>query len=312
MYPPIDAHEIFKLDVGHGHQLYVEICGNPIGRPVLVVHGGPGAGCVPEHRRFFDPHVYRIIIFDQRGAGRSTLLGAVDHNTTPDLVSDIEKLRARLGIDRWMLFGGSWGSTLSLAYAAANPDRVAAMILRGSWLARPEDVEWHMTGLRALAPDRWEAFAAPIPEEERGEMLEAYWRRLSDPDPARRLFAARAWCAYEQHFTKLVPTASATARPDDELVALARIEAHYFRNGCFLDPEALIAGAARLRDVPTVIVHGRYDWLARLEAAWTLAKCWPTATLEIVPDAAHSAFEPGVAARLVAATDRFAKLVSWS
>lgn len=312
LYPPIELHERFKLEVGHGHRLYVEICGNPDGRPVVVVHGGPGAGCLAEHRRFFDPQVYRIILFDQRGAGRSTPLGAVDYNTTPDLVGDLEKLRVRLGVDRWMLFGGSWGSTLSLAYAAANPDRVAAMILRGSWLGRPEDVEWHMMGLRALAPDRWEAFAAPIPEEDRGELLEAYWRRLSGPDPAVRLSAALAWCAFEQHFTRLFPPEKAIVRPDDEIVALARIEAHYFRNRCFLEPDALIAGVARLREVPTVIVHGRYDWLARLEAAWILAKCWPSAELEIVPDAAHSVWEPGIAARLVAATDRFGRLASWS
>jgi proline iminopeptidase len=312
LYPPIEPHDVFGLDVGHGHRLHVELCGNPQGRPVVVVHGGPGAGCSSEHRRFFDPRAFRIIVFDQRGAGRSTPLGSIDRNTTPDLIADLDRIRQRLDIGRWMLFGGSWGSTLSLAYAAEHRDRVAAMVLRGTWLARREDVDWHMTGLRSLAPDRWEDFAEPIALHERGDMLEAYWQRLSDAEPGVRTRAARAWCAFEQHFTRMFPGANPTAKPDAELEALARIEAHYFRHGCFVDPEALIAGATRLGDIPGAIVHGRYDWLARLEGAWKLSKAWPAASLEIVPDAAHSVFEPGIAARLVAATDRFAQLPPWN
>lgn len=211
-----------------------------------------------------------------------------------------------------MLFGGSWGSTLSPAYSAAYPNRVAAAILRGSWLGRHEDVDWHMTGLRALAPDWWEEFATPIPESERGEMLEAYWRRLSASSPALREEAARAWCAYEQHFTYLHPPENPPTRPAEELVGLVRIEAHYFRHGCFLSPDDLIAGAAHLTNVPGVIIHGRYDWLARLEGAWRAAKAWSTATLEVIPDAAHSVFEPGITTRLIAATDRFASVTPWS
>lgn len=311
MYPPIEPHRVIQLDVGDGHRLHLEVCGTPDARPVVVVHGGPGAGCSPVHRTFFDPRAYRIVLYDQRGAGRSRPLGSVERNTTPDLVADLERIRVHLGIGRWMLFGGSWGSTLSLAYGAEHPERVAAMILRGTWLGRGEDVDWHMTGLRALVPDRWEAFAQPIPPRERGDMLEAYWRRLSAADPALRLEAARAWCAYERHLSTLLPGEDASTRADDQLVALARIEAHYFRNGCFLDPASLVAGAARLDGVPTVIVHGRYDWLARLDAAWCLAGAMSSAELEIVPDAGHSAFEPGLTSRLVAATDRLALLPTW-
>ena len=269
-YPPIEPHDVFKLDVGDGHLLHVEVSGNPKGRPAGVLHSGPGAVCLPQHHRFFDALAYRIVVFDHRGAGRSTPSGNVAHNTTPHLIADLERLRSRLGVERWMLFGGSWGSTLALACAADHPDRVAAMILRGTWLARAEDIVWLLGGLRMLAPDRWRDFVAPIPNDERGDLLEAYWLRLSSNDPAVRLSAARCWCAFEQHLTTLFSPDDPRPRPDQELLALARIEAHYFRHGCFLDSERLFTGVARLGSTPAVIVHGRYDLLARLEGAWAL------------------------------------------
>lgn len=310
LYPPIEPRNEFFLDVTDGHQLYVSEAGNPGGRPVVVLHGGPGAGCQAKLFRFFDPGLYRVFLLDQRGAGRSTPLGALEGNTTADLIADLEVLRAWAGVDRWMLFGGSWGSTLALAYAERYPDHVAAAVLRGIWLGRPTDIYWLIEGLADFVPDRFEKLVRDIPELERRDLFAAFAKRLESTDPVERYAAARAWCNYEQQNATLSPKPQ-SGRSDDQLLALARIEVHYFRNGCFLDPAALVAGARHLAGVPAVLVHGRHDLLAPLSGALELAHAWPNAELQIVACAGHSAFEPAISAALVGATDKMARASPW-
>ncbi len=307
LYPAIEPYKAGVLELDGRHRMYFEESGNPQGAPVVFLHGGPGAGAASAHRRFFDPAHYRIVIFDQRGAGRSTPLGEIRDNTTPLLVADIEKLRESLGIERWLVFGGSWGSTLALAYAEAHPERCSGLILRGIFLCRKSEIDWFLYGLRNLFPEAWRAFTAPIPEAERGDLLRAYHRRLTDPDPAVHLPAARAWSTYEGSCSTLLPSPETVAYFAGDVVALglARIEAHYFINDIFLPENSLLDRADRIRNIPGIIVQGRYDAVCPIVSADDLHRAWPEAEYHIVPDAGHSAWEPGICAALVRAAEKF-------
>ena len=309
LYDPIEPYEQGSLKVSPVHTLYYEQSGNPGGTPVVFLHGGPGGGTTPDHRRFFDSRAYRIVLFDQRGAGRSTPHAALEENTTWHLVADIESLRAHLGIERWVVFGGSWGSTLALAYAETHPERVRALVLRGIFLCRPKEIQWfYQEGASAIFPDRFEAYLAPIPAAERGDLLRAYYRRLTSEAEAERLSAARAWSVWEGTTVKLLPDAKVIADFEDphRALALARIECHYFVHNAFFEGDNhLIERAGAIRRIPGVIVQGRYDVVCPTMSAWDLHKVWPEAELVIVPDAGHHASEPGIADALVRATDRF-------
>ena len=306
LYPEIEPFEAGMLPVDARHTLYWEQSGNTRGVPVLFLHGGPGAGSSPGQRRFFDPAFYRIVLFDQRGAGRSTPHGELADNTTPHLVADIEKLRAHLRIERWLVFGGSWGSTLALAYAQAHRERVIGLTLRGIFLGRQQEIDWFLHGLRHVFPEAWRDFVEPIPVPERHDLLNAYASRLNHPDPGVHLRAARAWSVYEGSCSTLLPNAETVAHFSGDHVALglARIEAHYFKHRAFLPESALLDGAHRLRDIPAVIVQGRYDMVCPCVTAEELHRVWPQAEYIVVPDAGHSAWEPGIRAHLVMAMER--------
>lgn len=309
LYPEIEPYAVHELEVDPPHRLYLEECGNPDGIPVVFLHGGPGAGCEPWHRRLFDPARYRIILFDQRGSGRSRPWAALDGNDTWSLVADMERIRARLGIEQWLVFGGSWGSTLALAYAETHPECVLGMVLRGIFLARDEDLDWfYRHGTNKLFPEHWEAFIEPIPEDERGDLAVAYYRRLTDDDEARRNRAARAWVEWEARCVTLLPSPADVEHFQSPQVAaaLARIECHYFVHRAFMQPGQLLRDAGRLAGIPGIIVQGRYDAICPTEAAHTLHKAWPDSELHIVEGAGHLASEPGVAEALVQATDAFA------
>ena len=309
LYPFIEPFDSGYLEVGEGHRLYYEQSGNPAGAAAVFLHGGPGGGGDVNARRFFDPAAYRIVVFDQRGAGRSKPSASLESNTTQHLISDIEQLRTHLGIDDWLVFGGSWGSTLALSYAQAYPAQVRALVLRGIFLLRKREISWfYQEGASRLFPDRWQAFLAPIPEHERGDLLQAYHRRLNDSDPAVQLTAARAWSIWEGATSALIPNDDivSTFAADEFALALARIETHYFVNGGFLASEnQLLDGIDRIRDVPAVIVQGRYDVVCPMESAWDLKRAWPQAQLRVIPAAGHSAYEPDITAALVQATDAF-------
>ena len=307
LFPDIAPYETGFLPLSAGHVMYWEQVGNPRGQPVLFLHGGPGAGAGAVHRRFFDPHHWRVIIFDQRGAGRSRPLGELRENTTPHLVRDIEVLRQFLGIENWLLFGGSWGSTLALAYAQEHPSRVLGCVLRGVFLGRQEEVIWFLDGLRRVFPDAWAAFSEHLPPEERGDLLGAYLRRLCDPDPAVHLPAARAWSQYEGSCSTLLPSPETVASfaQDRTALGLARIEAHYFAHDLFLPPEGLLGRMDRLAGIEAEIVQGRYDMVCPATSAFELASAWPAARLTVIPDAGHSALEPGLRTALVGAVERF-------
>ncbi len=309
LYPEVEPFDSGKLPVSRLHTLYYEQCGAPHGKPVVFLHGGPGAGCNAKCRRFFDPRVYRIVLFDQRGCGRSTPNTELRENTTWDLVADIERLREHLRIDRWQVFGGSWGSTLALAYAEAHPDRVAELVLRGIFLLRRSELEWfYQKGCDMLYPDAWEKYLAPIPEAERGDLIMAYHKRLISGDAATRLTAARAWSTWEASTSFLLQDEAyiAASAGDAFALAFAGIENHYFVNRGFFDhDDELLRNARRLHGIPAVIVQGRYDVVCPILSAWDLHRAWPGADLRIVPNAGHSAFEPGNVHELVAATDRF-------
>ena len=307
LFPEIGPYETGYLPISAGHVMYWEQVGNPRGRPVLFLHGGPGAGAGIVHRRFFDPGFWRVIIFDQRGAGRSRPLGSLAQNTTPDLVDDIEILRRHLSIESWLLFGGSWGSTLALAYAQAHPERVRGAVLRGVFLGRNSEVDWFMHGLATIFPDVHAAFAGHIPEAERGDLLGAYLRRLTDPNPSVHMSAARAWSSYEGSCSTLLPSPDTVASfaQDRTALGLARIEAHYFAHNLFLPPEGLLGHMDRIAAIPAEIVQGRYDMVCPPRSAFDLAAAWPSARLSVVPDAGHSALEPGIRRALVAAVERF-------
>lgn len=306
LYPEIAPHATGMLALDGTHRMYWEESGRRDGAPVLFLHGGPGAGASPGDRRFFDPAHYRIIVFDQRGAGRSRPLGALEDNTTPHLVADIETLREFLGIDRWIPFGGSWGSTLALAYAEAHPERCRALVLRGVFLCREGEIDWFLHGARRFFPERWRAFAGYLPPGERGDLLAGYHARLVDPDPRVHMPAARAWSRYEGACSTLLPNPAAVAEfeRDDMALGLARIEAHYFVNRIFLPENALLDRAGRLAGIPGRIVQGRYDMVCPPAAAAALAAAWPDAETIMVEDSGHSATEPGTARALVSVMDR--------
>ena len=313
LYPDIEPYGSGMLKLDRVHEMYWETSGNESGIPVLFLHGGPGAGSAPAHRRFFDPAAYRIVIYDQRGAGRSRPLGELESNTTPLLVQDIERLRSHLGVDRWIVFGGSWGSTLALAYAIEHPDRCLGLILRGIFLCRRSEIDWFIYGVRNLFPEAWGRFAAHIPEAERHDLLAAYYRRLTSPDPAVHMPAARTWSIYEGSCSTLLPSAETVAYFSSDIVALglARIEAHYFMHNIFMAENALLDNVGRVRSIPSVIVQGRYDAVCPIVTADDLHRAWPEADYIVVPDAGHSAWEPGICAELVRATERFkARLTS--
>ncbi|HEX6834338.1 MAG TPA: prolyl aminopeptidase [Rudaea sp.] len=309
LYPEIEPYDTGRLAVSELHNLYYEQCGNPRGKPVVFLHGGPGAGCNAKSRRFFDPEHYRIVLFDQRGAGRSTPHAELRENTTWDLVADIERLREHLGIDRWQVFGGSWGSTLALAYAQTHPEHVTEIVLRGIFMLRNWELEWfYQKGCDAIFPDAWEAFLAPIPAVERRDLTGAYHRRLTGDDPAVRLEAAKAWATWEGSTSFLLqdPDYIAATGGDQFALAFARIECHYFIHGGFLESDdQLLRNVERIRGIPAVIVQGRYDIVCPMRSAWDLHRAWPEADLRIVPDAGHSALESGTTHELILATDRF-------
>ena len=310
LYPPIEPYRTGRLKASDLHELYFEESGNPGGKPAVFLHGGPGGGTVGTQRRFWDPERYRIVLFDQRGCGRSTPHACLEANTTWDLVADTEALRAHLGIARWQVFGGSWGATLALAYAEAHPEAVTELVLRGIFMLRKQEIDWfYQRGTSALFPDAWEGFLAPIPEAERGDLLAAYHRRLTGPDPAVRLAAARAWSLWEGSTSKLLPDPGFASQHEEEAFALAfaAIECHYFANRGWFSPEdQLLREAGRIRSIPGVIVQGRYDVVCPMETAWALHQAWPEADFIISPDSGHSAYEPSNSRALVAATDRFA------
>ena len=309
LYPEIDSYHSFELAVGDGHTLYVEESGNPEGVPVVFLHGGPGAGCEPWQRRFFNPQQYRIVLFDQRGCGRSRPCASLVHNTTQALVADIEKIRHTLTIDRWVVFGGSWGSTLGLVYAQKHAEQCLGLVLRGIFLCRDEDIQWfYQSGANYLFPDLWEDFQRPIPVAERGDMVSAYYQRLIGDDQATQLEAARAWSLWEGKTLTLIAEDDVIdyfANPRIAL-SLARIECHYFINHIFMQPGEILANVGRLKEIPSVIVHGRYDVVCPVAQAYVLHQHWPEAELTIVPNAGHAANEVGIIHHLVNATDALA------
>jgi proline iminopeptidase len=309
LYPEIEPYAFGRLQVSPLHNLYFEECGNPDGKPVVFLHGGPGGGCNARYRQFFDPKVYRIVLFDQRGCGRSTPHAELTDNTTWDLVADIERLREHLAIERWQVLGGSWGSTLALAYAQTHPDRVTELVLRGIFMLRRSELEWfYQKGCDALYPDAWETYLNAIPEVERGDLMSAYHRRLTSSDAKTRIDAARAWSVWEGATSYLwQDTAHIASSGEDEFaLAFARIECHYFVNGGFFEhDDQLLRNVERIRNIPAVIVQGRYDVVCPMRSAWDLHRAWPEADLRIVQDAGHSGFEPGIVDQLIQATDRF-------
>lgn len=307
LFPKIEPYVTGTLPLDSGHVMYFEACGNAEGVPVVFLHGGPGAGVVPAHRRFFDPKVYRIIIYDQRGAGRSTPLGEITANTTPHLVADMERLRERLGVDRWLISGGSWGSTLALAYGQTHPERCLGFVLRGIFLCRRDEIDWFLYGIRKFFPEHWRAFSGHLPEDERGDLLKGYYRRLVDADPAVHMPAAKAWSVYEGACSTLLPSPETVAafKEDRMALSLARIEAHYFVNDVFLPENALLQNIEAVHGLPAIVVQGRYDVVCPIATADELVRHWPGAELVVVPDGGHSAMEPGIRAALVAATEKF-------
>ena len=311
LYPEIEPFDTGRLKVSPIHELYYEQVGNPRGKPVVFLHGGPGGGLVTDYRRYFNPELYRVVLFDQRGSGKSTPHASLEENTTWHLVSDIEQLREHLGIDMWQVFGGSWGSTLALAYAETHPDRVRELVLRGIFLCRPKEIQWfYQDGTSAIFPDVWEEYLKVIPEKERADMVSAYYRRLTSEDYAVRLAAARAWSIWEGSTSKLFfdPSMIEKFADPDFALAFARIECHYFMNNAFFESDNyLIENVGRIRPIPSVIVQGRYDVVCPMMSAWDLHRAWPEAQLHIIPDAGHSISEPGIIDALVEATDNFAR-----
>lgn len=306
-YPPIEPVRSGMLPVDALHTLYWEESGNTHGVPVVLLHGGPGSGTTPQHRQFFDPAYYRIILFDQRGAGRSTPMGEIRDNTTPLLVADMERLRELLDIDRWLVFGGSWGSTLALAYAQTHPQRCRALVLRGVFLCTPQEIDWFLHGMGWFFPQAQAALRAELEPTEQGALLQAYGQRLFGDDPVRRLHAARAWNRYESSCLHLLPQPEEAqdAEADAQALAVARLEAHYFLHAGFLAPQQLLRDVGRLHGIEATIVQGRYDVICPPASAWRLQQAWPQCRLQIVDDAGHSAFEPGIQAALIAAMDRY-------
>ncbi|MDO6455316.1 prolyl aminopeptidase [Neptunomonas phycophila] len=310
LYPDIHPYKEQMLDVGDGHSIYIEESGNAEGLPVLFVHGGPGGGTSNAQRSFFNPEKYRIILFDQRGCGRSQPHASLEHNTTAHLIADIEKIRSHLNIEQWMLFGGSWGSTLSLLYAQAFPDRVNGLILRGIFLSRQQDIHWlYQHGASVIFPDYWQDFIHKIPVTEHNNLLHAYYQRLTSDNELERMSAAKAWSIWEGRCSTLVPNADTVEHFSDPHIALsmARIEAHYFVNSSFIEENQILDNAACIAHIPTILVHGRYDMVCPVQQAYELHRQLPQAELHIVREAGHSAYEKGIINNLVCATDQFAE-----
>ena len=311
LYPEIEPHKNGHLDVGSGHSVYWELCGNPDGKSVVFLHGGPGAGVSDNHRRQFNPEKYKILLFDQRGCGRSTPYASLENNTTWDLVADIEKLRTEVAkVDKWQVFGGSWGSTLSLSYAQTHPERVTELVLRGIFLFQQYELDWMYKegGASQLFPDKWDEFVAHIPEDERDDLMTAYHRRLTSFDQEVQLRAAKSWSKWEADIVTLLPSPQNVEEftEPEKAIAIARIENHYMVNNGWLDEGQLLRDAHKVKDIPGVIVQGRYDCCTPPVAAWQLKKAWPEVELNIVPDASHMYNEPGILDGLIRATDRFA------
>ena len=311
LYPEIDPFRTGRLKVSPVHEIYFEESGNPDGKPVVFMHGGPGGGTEPKHRRYFDPSVYRIVLLDQRGCGRSTPFASLEANTTWDLVSDVEKVRTELGIETWLVFGGSWGSTLALAYAETHPERVTELVLRGIFLLRKAEIQWfYQDGASWIYPDAWEQYVNHIPADERGDLVSAFYKRLTSNDPAVQSAAAKVWSVWEGSTSCLVPNTDLIARTagDEFALAFARIECHYFVNdGWLTDGRELLAKSniEKIRKIPGVIVQGRYDVVCPAKSAWDLHRAWPEADLRMVTEAGHAASEPGIVHELIRATDRF-------
>ena len=310
LYPPIEPHDAGMLALDDVHTMYWEVSGNPHGVPVVFLHGGPGGGCSPEHRRFFDPEFFRIILFDQRGAGSSTPLGEVADNTTTHLVRDLEVLREYLGVQRWLVFGGSWGSTLGLAYGQAHPERCHGFVLRGIFLGGSSEIDWFLHGLKHVFPEAWQRFTEMLPEAERSDPLRGYLKRLFDPAPSVHLPYARAWSEYEGSCSTLLPNPDLVRHFADEALGLARLEAHYFAHQCFLVPGELIANLYRIRHLPASIVHARYDMVCPIVSADLLARTWLGARYIVVPDAGHSVWEPAVRAAVVREVEHLKRLLA--
>ncbi len=313
LYPHLEPYVNHTIEVEPPHKLHVEECGNPAGIPVVFLHGGPGSGCEPYHRRFFNPDKYRIILFDQRGCGRSSPHAELKGNNTQALVADMELIRGKLGVEKWLVFGGSWGSTLGLVYAETYPERVSGLVLRGIFLCRPREIEWfYQEGASRIFPDYWQSYLKPIPEAERGNLLQAYYQQLTGNNEMQRMAAAKAWSVWEGRCATLEPSQTVVDHFDDPFIALslARIECHYFVNNSFLEENQILRDAHKLNDIPAVIVHGRYDMVCPIESAWELHKAWPQAELKIIADAGHSASQAGTCSALVEATDKMAALLA--
>ena len=312
LFPNIEPFNTFNLPVSDLHTIYVEESGNKNGKPVIFLHGGPGGGVDPKYRRYFDPKKWRIIMFDQRGCGKSTPFAELEENTTWDLVSDIEKIRKHLSIDNWVVFGGSWGSTLSLAYSQTHPDSCKGLILRGIFLVRKKELDWfYQEGANNIFPDRWESFLEPIPVEKRDNLMQAYYEILTGEDHSKKIEAAKAWSTWEGSTVKLLEDENFISDFSDDKFAeaFARIECHYFMNNCWFDSDNhLIENMHKIRHIPGVIIHGRYDIICPVIQAWDLYKVWPEADLHIIPDAGHSIFEDGIKNKILEYTDRFSNL----
>src|SRR5882672_5476415 len=311
LFPKTKPYRSGYLEVSKLHAIHFEECGNPHGKPLVFLHGGPGGGIEPFYHRYFDPKKWRIVLHDQRGCGKSTPFSELRENTTWNLVADIEKLREHLGIDRWVVFGGSWGSTLSLAYAETHADRCKALVLRGIFLCRKSEIDWFLHGMRAFAPEIWREFTDYLPAAERGDLLSNYYKRLTDPDPKVHMPAARKWSVYEGTCCTLLPSPETVESFAQDTVALgiARMEAHYFINDIFLPEDSLLKNVGKIRHIPAVIVQGRYDLVCPIETADELHRAWPEAEYLVVPDAGHSAMEPGIRSALIEATDKFRRLI---
>ena len=312
LFPNIEPFNTFDLPVSDLHTIYVEESGNKNGKPVIFLHGGPGGGVDPKYRRYFDPKKWRIIMFDQRGCGKSTPFAELEENTTWDLVSDIEKIRKHLSIDKWVVFGGSWGSTLSLAYSQTHPGSCKGLILRGIFLVRKKELDWfYQEGANNVFPDRWESFFEPIPVEKRDNLMQAYYEILTGEDYSKKIEAAKAWSTWEGSTVRLLQDENFISDFSDDKFAeaFARIECHYFMNNCWFDSDNyLIENMHKIRDIPGVIIHGRYDIICPVIQAWDLHKAWPEADLHIIPDAGHSIFEDGIKNKILEYTDRFSNL----
>ncbi|MBL4794280.1 MAG: prolyl aminopeptidase [Pseudomonadales bacterium] len=312
LYPDIKPYTEHRLSVDDIHTLHVEECGNKDGIPVLVLHGGPGAGCEPFHRRFFDPEKFRIILFDQRGSGRSMPHAELRDNTTQHLIDDIEKIRNHLDVEQWMLFGGSWGATLAVAYGEAFPEKILGMVLRGIFLCRERDIDWfYKDGASRMFPDAWEEYLKPLDKADHDNIIQGYYKKLTGADEIARMSAAKAWSLWEGHCATLRPSHNVIdhfSEPHTAL-SLARIEAHYFLNKAFMEPNQLLDNAHKLADIPSTLVHGRYDMVCPLENAFELHRAWPGSELHIVRDAGHAGSEAGIVDALVRAVDDMAKLL---